>query len=130
LIEFGKYCKSSQPSLNKQVHIDHIGFWYNMKKGRCTRVENPGGILEVFAKIPRGGGSRVSGKIAWGGGSTYFGFYCIFINKFFENLSGGVCFVPPPPLPLPACIYGGNLKFSEALIRFEKSFWIWHFSLL
>jgi hypothetical protein len=30
-------------------------------------VENPGeGVPEVFAKIPRGGGSRLLGKIAWG----------------------------------------------------------------
>jgi hypothetical protein len=36
-------------------------------------------------KFLRGGpgGSRVSGKIARG--YTYFAFYCIFINKFFEN---------------------------------------------
>ncbi len=34
---------------------------------RCTRVKNPGeGVLEVFAKIPRG--SRLSGKNARGAG--------------------------------------------------------------
>ncbi len=39
------------------------------------------------------------------GGSTYFAFYCIFINKFFKNLPGGVLFhTPPPPLaPPPLC---------------------------
>ncbi len=40
-----------------------------------------------------GGGSRVSGKIARG--STYFAFYCIFINKFFKNLPERSCFIPP-----------------------------------
>jgi hypothetical protein len=34
--------------------------------------------------------------------SHYFGFYCIFINKFFENLSGkgprGFCVITPYPL--------------------------------
>ena len=40
------------------------------------------------------GGSRLSGYIARG--SPYFEFYCIFINKFFENLPGvGCCFIPP-----------------------------------
>ena len=39
------------------------------------------------------------------GVSTYFAFYCIFINKFFENLPGGwCCFIPPPP-PLPPCVH-------------------------
>ncbi len=32
---------------------------------RCTLVENPGeGVPQVFATIPRGGGSRLAGKIA------------------------------------------------------------------
>jgi hypothetical protein len=65
---------------------------------RCTRVENPGeGVRNVFAKIPRRG-QGFQEKLL--GGSTYFAFYCIFINKFFENLPGGCCFIPPPP-PLP-----------------------------
>ena len=29
------------------------------------------------------------------GGSTYFAFYCIFINKFFKNLPGGVLLHTP-----------------------------------
>ncbi len=59
-----------------------------------------GGVLAVFAKIPRGGGQGFQEKLP--GGSTYFGFYCVFINKFFENLSGGCCFIPPSPSP-PLC---------------------------
>ena len=54
-----------------------VGF--NLYHHRCTRVENLGeGVPEVLPKFI--GGSRLSGKIA-----PYFG-YCIFINKFFENL--------------------------------------------
>jgi hypothetical protein len=74
---------------------------------RCTRVENPGeGVRDVFAKIPRGvNGFRKNCQ----GGSTYFAFYCIFINKFSENLpgvgpGGGAVSYPPPPPP-PVCIY-------------------------
>ncbi len=36
-----------------------------------------------------------------GQGTPYFGFYCIFINKFFFNLPGGSYDIPlllPPPL--------------------------------
>ncbi len=39
------------------------------------------------------------------GGSTYFAFYCIFINKFFKNLPGGVLFHTPP-----VCIYVWKLR--------------------
>jgi hypothetical protein len=69
---------------------------------RCTRVENPGeGVRDVFAKIPRG---VISFRENCRGGSTYFSFYCIFINKFFENLPGGVLFHTPfPPYPPPLC---------------------------
>ncbi len=39
--------------------------------------------------------------------SHYFGFYCIFINKFFENLSGkrprGFCVITPLPTHPPSC---------------------------
>jgi hypothetical protein len=45
-----------------------------------------GRVLEVFAKIPRG---VKSFRKNCQGGSTYFGFYCLFINKFLENLPGG-----------------------------------------
>jgi hypothetical protein len=39
------------------------------------------------------------------GGYTYFAFYCILINKFFENLPGGGVLIhtPLPPLPPPLC---------------------------
>ncbi len=34
---------------------------------RCTQVENPGeGLPDVFLPKSLGGGSRLSGKIAWG----------------------------------------------------------------
>ncbi len=55
-------------------------------------------------KSLRGGGSRLSRKIAGGGG--YFGFYYIFINKGFETSLRGVLYLPSPHLPpLPVCIY-------------------------
>jgi hypothetical protein len=43
-------------------------------------------------------GSRLSGKIAWGGGSPYFGFYCIFMNKCFEICMRGVLYLPSPDM--------------------------------
>ncbi len=57
-----------------------------------------------------GGGQGFQEKFP-GGGSTYFAFYCIFINKFFKNLPGGVLFHTPPPYPPPppVCIY--ELKY-------------------
>ncbi len=67
---------------------------------RCTRVENTGeGVWDVFAKIPRGGvkGFRKNCQ----GGVHLF---CIFINKFFENLPGGVLFHNPLP-PYPPCVH-------------------------
>ena len=41
-------------------------------------------------------------KTLWGG-CTFLGFYCIFINKFCENLGERVRFYPPsiPPNPSP-----------------------------
>jgi hypothetical protein len=79
------------------------------------------GVLEVFAKIPRG---VKSFRKNCQGGSTYFGFYCLFITKFLENLpGGGGCFIPPSP----PCVHlwlrlYQNIRFriqreSEARIR-------------
>jgi hypothetical protein len=72
-----------------------------------------------FAKIPRG--SRLSGKIARGG-SPYFGFYCIFINKCFEICLRGVLYLPFP-LPLCAsmfCVIDSNMIFFySAMFTFE-----------
>ncbi len=87
----------------------------------CTRVENPGGgeILEVFAKIPRGvKGFRKNCQ----GGSTYFVFYCIFINKFFKNLpgGGGGCFIPLPPYP-PCVHLCYDLSRLLRLLRFFEN---------
>ena len=72
---------------------------------KCTGVENPReGVPDVFCQNPQGGGgSRLSGKIAWG--SPYFRFYCIFINKCFEICLRGVIYLPSPHLA-PVCIYG------------------------
>jgi hypothetical protein len=76
---------------------------------RCTRVENPGGggYLKFLPKSL--GGSRVSGKIAWGGGPPILGFPFIafLFTSFFENLpeGGAVSYPPQPPLPSPVCIY-------------------------
>jgi hypothetical protein len=56
--------------------------------------------LMFFAKIPRGGGQRFQEKLP--GGSPYFGFYCIFINKCFEFCLRGVLYLHsplPPPHP-------------------------------
>ncbi len=86
-----------------RLYLIHFGSNDTSLNHRCTRVENPGeGVRDVFAQIPRGGvkGFRKNCQ----GGSTYFAFYCIFINKFFENLPGGVLFhTPPSPLPPPLC---------------------------
>ncbi len=97
---------------------------------RCTRVENPGGG-EYLKFLPKSlGGIKGFRKIARGG-STYFGFYCIFINKFFENLPGvGVLFhTPLTPLTLSGsnCISkysGSHLMWSlwdrKELITFTR----------
>ncbi len=78
----------------------------------CAQVENPGeGVCDVFAKIPRG--SRLSGKIA--GRVHLFGFYCIFINKFFKTFPGGQCYFITPS-PLPVCIYGVEMLVFEVSI--------------
>ncbi len=53
------------------------------------------GYLMFFAKIPRGG-QGFQEKLPGGGGSPYFGFYCIFINKCFEICLRGVLYVPSP----------------------------------
>jgi hypothetical protein len=58
-----------------------------------------------FAEIPRGGQGF---QEKFPGGSPYFGFYCIFINKCFEICLRGVSYLPsplPPPHP-PVCIHG------------------------
>ena len=50
------------------------------------------GYLMFFAKIPRGG-QGFQEKLP-GGGSPYFRFYCIFINKCFEICLRGVLYLP------------------------------------
>ncbi len=61
------------------------------------------GVSEVFAKIPGGGGGQGFQKKLPGGGSPYFGFYCIFINNCFEICQRGTIFTLPPGPPV--CIY-------------------------
>jgi hypothetical protein len=50
-------------------------------------------------------------------GSLYCGFYCIFINKFFENLPGGLLFYPPL-----LCASGAN---PIKIIMPMPKFWSW-----
>ncbi len=65
------------------------------------------------------------------GGSTYFAFYCIFINKFFENLPAGVLFhTPLPPVP-PLCASMHPLLsltppslFPDKKFPVEAHFWL------
>ncbi len=106
------------PFLYYPIHCSFNHFSWAPLVHRCTRVENPReGVRDVFAKIPRGGvkGFRKNCQ----GGYTYFAFYCIFFNKFFKNLPGGLLFHPPPPSPLPpppVCIYASLVT----VINFPK----------
>ena len=54
---------------------------------KCSQVQsNPGVIIKKYKRAP-----------------LFFGFYCLFINKFSENFSLGIsCFIPPPPTYLRA----------------------------
>ena len=59
-----------------------------------------GRLAKIFAKIPE------EDKTSWVV-VHYFGFCCIFINKFFKNLTLRVlCHTPLPPTLLCACIHG------------------------
>ncbi len=70
---------------------------------RCTRVENPGEGYGMF--LPKFLGGVKGFRKNYQGGPPIFAFYCIFINKFFENLLGGVLFhTPPTPYP-PPCVH-------------------------
>ncbi len=64
-----------------------------------------------FVKIPGGGGQGFPGKIAWGG-SPYFGFYCIFINKL-------IPLFPQSPSPL-LC---ASLMLIQRLIIVGSASW-------
>ena len=81
--------------------------FYVFQYHRCTRVKNPGeGVPDVFDKIPQGG-QGLQEKLPWGWGSTYLGFYCVFINKCFEICPRGPGFIltlPPSPLCASNCI--------------------------
>ncbi len=62
------------------------------------------GYLMFFAKIPKG--VKAFRKNCLGGGSPYFGFYCIFINKCFEIRLRVVLYLPSPlPPSPPPCVY-------------------------
>jgi hypothetical protein len=73
--------------------------------------ENPGGgLAQIFAKIPGGGGEGLV-LLNW---APHFGFYCILINKFFENLTCGSSFIPLTPLtPNPLCASTIVLRWHE-----------------
>jgi hypothetical protein len=81
--------KESDPereARHERVNGD-LHFFYS--NNICKRVKNTGGgggVLNCFL-IPGGGVKAFRKKITRG--VPYFGFYFIFINKFFENLSGG-----------------------------------------
>ncbi len=58
----------------------------------------------IFCKNPFGGRGQGFQERLQGGGTPYFGFLCIFINKCFEICLGGVLYLtspfpPHPPLP-------------------------------
>ncbi len=65
-------------------------------------------------------GSRLSGKIAYGG-VPYFGFYCIFINKFFVICLGGLCWPSPPPPRASMFLFYPCVVVKSASVR-EKTF--------
>ncbi len=95
---------------NPLIHL-HWSTWNH----RCTRVENPGWGTWSFCQ----GGQGLKEKLP--GGSSYFGFHCIFINKFFENLPGGVLFhTPPSPLPPPPCVHLWKWKLQLFASRQKK----------
>jgi hypothetical protein len=67
------------------------------------------------------GGSRLSGKIAWGG-SPYFGFYtfiAFLLTSVLEFACGGYYIYPPPP-SFPLC--ASMLIFHLGV--FKKKFWM------
>jgi hypothetical protein len=85
------------PLINKKDHL--------VNGHRCTGVENlgGGGVLEVFAKIPRGV------KAFWKklpGGPPILGFTAFLLTSFLKSCLGGCFFILPSPLP-PVCIYNG-----------------------
>jgi hypothetical protein len=76
-------------------------------------VENPWGFSN-FCQISWGVGVGVKAFVAKSQGVHYLGCNCIFINKFFENLLGGVLFHPLIPL--------FTLSSLEAGVTFDNSF--------
>ena len=72
------------------------------------------------------GGSRLSGKFAWGG-PPILGFIAFLLTSFSKICLGGAVSYPPSPLPLPVCIYGLEQCFpnflSSRIIKHGKKFW-------
>jgi hypothetical protein len=75
-----------------------------------------GGVLEVFAKTPRGEGSRVLRKIARGG-PPILCFIAFLLTSFSKICLGESLFhTPPSPLPPPVCIYDVIIKCIVRLV--------------
>jgi hypothetical protein len=54
-------------------------------------------------------------------GVHHFGFYCNFINKFFEISPRGSMLIPITPLtPPPVCIYDEALKMKLSSVTISK----------
>ncbi len=93
-------------------------FSHRPAKHRCTRVQNPGeGVAQIFAWV-----SRLSGHRKF----PYFGFYCIFISKFFENLPGGSLLYPPSPIIYATTVYYVRLTHVKlfGIIHFVENHFI------
>ncbi len=70
-------------SIGQASRVDHRSPRLNIKVR---------GVAQIFAKIPQGVNTFWTNVR----GVLYFGFCCIFINKFFEKFPGGGVLCPPP----------------------------------
>ena len=113
-----KFTKSSQKA-TKLARLRHYKNW-KCCKAKIIIIDAHGlkiqgrGYLMFFAKIPRGVKAFRKNCL---GGSPYFGFYCIFINKCFEICLRGVLYLPSPLTPLCASM---ALGFTDGEIRLGK----------
>ncbi len=92
---------ASVSNLHTHTNVGCVCVFAHSGEHKCTQFENPGeGVPDFFAKIPRG--VKAFRKNCLGGGSPYFGFYCVFINNLPE---GGTIFTLRLPLPHPPCVH-------------------------